>query len=144
MRQRQQDLIIEFVQHGVHLQAFLDQWGDLHSLNGMKRREYNNQLHTRSLIPSFWKLTEKCRTQMEKQIAPLHLWHQEGQKPYKMCENLHKMTFAPPASSTFNYVQIPLPLHFSSCLSFYNTTTLKNWGFFHLEYKLFYRMDQQA
>ena len=43
MKRRHEDLIMEFIQHGLHLCALLDQWGDLHSLNGMKRREYNNQ-----------------------------------------------------------------------------------------------------
>ena len=71
MKRRQQDLIMEFIQLILCLHALIDQWGGLHSLNGMKRREYNHQLHKRILIPPLWKMAEKWRTQMEKWIAPL-------------------------------------------------------------------------
>ena len=35
---RQQDLITEFVRLGLHLRALLDQWGGLHSLSGMRKK----------------------------------------------------------------------------------------------------------
>jgi len=34
----QQDLIMEFIRLGLHLQALLDQWGGLHSLSGMRKK----------------------------------------------------------------------------------------------------------
>lgn len=42
---RHKYLITEFFQLRLRLRAQLNQWGGLHILNGMKRREYNHQVH---------------------------------------------------------------------------------------------------
>jgi len=44
MTRRQQDLIMEFLQLGLHLQALLNQWGGLHILNDIKRRELQSSV----------------------------------------------------------------------------------------------------
>lgn len=42
-------------------------------------------------------MAEKCRTLMEKRIVRLCSWCQEMLKPYKICQNLTKWKFDPPA-----------------------------------------------
>lgn len=119
MKRRQQDLVTKFLQLRLHLRALLDQWEGLHSLNGMKRREYNHELHKRRLIPPFWKMAEKWRSQMEKWIAPLHLWHREGLKTYNICPIQTKCTFIPPALLLPRTAcQKSSPLHFLHALGF--------------------------
>jgi len=47
--------------------------------------------------PPHWKMAKKCRTLMEKWTAPLRLWHREVLKRYKICQNMTKWNFGPPA-----------------------------------------------
>ena len=61
MRRRQQDLIMEFIQLGLHLRALLDQWGGLHSLSGIRKKSTSISYKKKEFYTSILKNGQKMQ-----------------------------------------------------------------------------------